>query len=180
MATTINTIINAMTSAKGFQFVGITYGNEVRMNKGGNPYYGRLTKVVSGQMCFNGNYENMVNNRIEREGFEGVEFVSDKLPWGQWVEGGVNKVITHKGEFYIRLYPTPNTKMKVTYYLDGVECTESEVSMILKAIAPFLPKQKESAKQSECGLEGVKQLHPQSIKLSNIREISINGVTYKM
>lgn len=176
MTTTNNTIINAMVSAKGFQFVGITYGNEVKMNKGGNPYYGRLTKVVSGQMCFNGNYENMVNNRIEREGFEGVEFVSGKLPWGQWVEGAEHKVIAHKGEFYIRLYPTPNTKMKITYYLDGVECTESD----LRAIAPFLPKKKESAKQSECGLEGDKQLHPQSIKLSNIKEITLNGVTYTM
>lgn len=60
-------IISALANAKGFQFVGLTYENEVKMNKTGNPYYGRLTKVVSGQMCFNGNYENMVNNRIERE-----------------------------------------------------------------------------------------------------------------
>lgn len=176
MATTNNAIINAMVSAKGFQFVGIIYGNEVKINKTNNPYYGRLTKVVSGQMCFNGNYENMVNNRIEKEGFEGVEFVGGSLPWGQWVEGAENKVIAHKGEFYIRLYPTPNTTMKVTYYLDGVECTESD----MRAIAPYLPKKKESAKQSECGLEGAKQLHPQSIKLSNIRVITMGGITYTM
>lgn len=166
-------IISALANAKGFQFVGLTYENEVKMNKTGNPYYGRLTKVVSGQMCFNGNYENMVNNRIEREGMP-FEFVASSLPWGQWVEGCENKVIAHKGEYYIRLYPTPNTKMKVTYYLDGVECTESD----MKHISPFLPQRKESAKQSECGLEGAKQLHPQNIKISNIKRFAMRGFEY--
>lgn len=170
-----NTIISALANAKGFQFVGLTYENEVRMNKTGNPYYGRLTKVVSGQMCFNGNYENMVNNRLTREGIE-FEFVAGSLPWGQWVEGCENKVIAHKGEYYIRLYPTPNTKMKVTYYLDGVECTDAD----MKHITPFLPQRKESAKQENAGLEGTKQLHPQNIKVSNIKKLTIGGVEYKM
>ena len=59
---------------------------------------------------------------------------------------------------------------------DGVECTDAD----MKHITPFLPQRKESAKQESAGLEGTKQLHPQNIKVSNIKKLTIGGVEYKM
>jgi hypothetical protein len=42
----------------------------------------------------------------------------EKLSWGEWVDGS-DFLIQHKGQYYVRLYTSPN-KPKVKYFLDGV------------------------------------------------------------
>lgn len=163
-------MINTLAGFKGFTFVGCTYENEVRMNKTGNPYYGRVTKRVEGTFCFNGSYENMVNNKIDRKGVEGEDFKSAPLVWGQWMAGAENRIITHKGETYVRLYPHPNG-CKTTYFLDGREVWDAE----LEYIKQFFPTRKPSAKQENAGLSKDEQVIPLAIKVSNIKKLSIKG-----
>ena len=50
----------------------------------------------------------------------------------------------------------------------------------LKIMTKMVKQRKESAKQESAGLEGTKQLHPQNIKVSNIKKLTIGGVEYKM
>lgn len=162
---------NAIVSQKSHTFVSVTYENEVKMAKTHNPYYGRVTKRVVAQMSFYGSYENACNNRIADDG---VEFVADKLPWGEWLIP--NKVIVHKGEYYIRLCDINGKKAHTEYFVDGKACTMAQY----REFAQFLPKSKPSAKQSAHGISEDKQVKPRAIKLSCIKEFTMNGVTYTM
>ena len=46
------------------------------------------------------------------------------LPWGEWEQ--FPYTISHKGESYIRLYPSGNHKTKTTYFADGSVVSETE------------------------------------------------------
>ena len=171
-------IFNALASAKGYQFICITYTNEVKMNKRGNPYYGRVTKRTKVQVDFNGVYQNKVNNSIERNlGVEGG-FVTSPLPYGQWMVGLVNKFYEHNGEIYLRYYEHKGAVPHVTYYLDGVEVGEREMELI----TPYLPQPKAwySKKQAEMGLSKEEMVKPYGVKLSNVESVTLNGLTYAM
>ena len=163
---------NAVASQKSHTFVSVVYENEVKMNKRGNPYYGRVTKRVSAQMSFCYSYENACNNRITEDD---VVFVAESLPWGEWLMP--NKVITHKGEYYIRLYDINGRKPHTDYFVDGKPATMEQY----REFASFLPKSKVvSEKQSEHGIEEERQVYPRAIKMSCIKEFTMNGVTYTM
>ena len=60
---------------------------------------------------FNLSYENCVNLQREREDI-GEVFVSNSLPYGEWLEGGVNKVFEHKGEYFMRYIVGLNANSK--------------------------------------------------------------------
>ena len=164
--------IDSVKSVKGCQSVSVSYENEQKMNKRNNPYYGRVTKRVVAQMQFGYSYENACNNRCA----EGVTFVADSLAWGAWVEGLENKVIVHKEEYYLRLYDINGKSPKVEYYVDGVIATSEQIAEFMA----FVPQSKPSAKQMAHGIEEERQVMPRAIKLSNIREITMNGVRYNM
>ena len=167
----MNAIFNALSAIKGHQFVGIVMTTSVKMNKTGNPYYGRLTKRTHTSMSFNYDYENAVNNHLEKKGLERT-FDGDKLPWGTW--SVYNKFISHKGELYVRLYEIPTNVPQVVYLLDGVEVSEVEMAKI----RPYLPTRKASAKQEDAGLAEEKQVMPKAVNVANIDSLSICGVTY--
>lgn len=165
------TFANAIAEQKSHTFVSVVYENEVKMNKRGNSYYGRVTKRVSAQMSFCYSYENACNNRCA----DGVTFVAESLPWGEWLM--VNKVIKHKEEIYIRLYDIHGRKPHTDYFVDGKPCTMEQY----REFAGFLPKSREvSTKQSEHGIDAERQVYPRAIKVTSIREFTMNGVTYKM
>ena len=168
---TNTTFANAIAEQKSHTFVSVVYENEVKMNKRGNPYYGRVTKRVSAQMSFCYSYENACNNRCA----DGVTFVADSLPWGEWLIP--NKVIKHKEEIYIRLYDINGRKPHTDYFVDGKPCTMEQY----REFAGFMPKSKSvSEKQSAHGIEEERQVYPRAIKVTSIREFTMNGVTYKM
>ena len=168
---THTSFINAIASQKGHTFVSVVYENDVRMNKRHNPYYGRVTKRVSATMSFNYSYENAVNNRVE----DGVVFVAESLPWGRWQIP--NKVIKHNDELYIRLYDINGRKANIEYFVDGKPATMEQY----REFASFLPKSKVvSEKQSEHGIEEERQVYPRAIKMSCIKEFTMNGATYTM
>ena len=168
---TNTTFANAIAEQKSHTFVSVVYENEVKMNKRGNPYYGRVTKRVSAQMSFCYSYENACNNRCT----DGVTFVADSLPWGEWLMP--NKVIKHKEEIYIRLYDINGRKPHTDYFVDGKPCTMEQY----REFAGFLPKSRVvSEKQSEHGIDAERQVYPRAIKVTSIREFTMNGVTYKM
>ena len=176
MSNTMTDIFNALSSVKGHQFVGLTTDTEVKMNKTGNPYVGRVRKVSSYRASFNYSYENACNNRAERAGNERT-FVTEKLPWGEWIKGYENKFIAHKDRVYVRVYQIPTEVAKVEYYLDGVRVD----GRVLEDIMRFVPqKNVYSKKQAEVGIIDVdKQVKPYAIDLENIVRITIGGVTYK-
>ena len=91
-----------LAGLNGATIVTITTRTEAKMNKRGNPLAGHKVEKLTVVNCqFGYNYENAVNNRLEKIG-AGTKFKTETLPWGVWEI--TNKVILHNGERYARFY----------------------------------------------------------------------------
>lgn len=160
--------VDFMADLKGHQFVNIMALTEPSMTCD-NPFKGRVKKFTITPMSVNYDYEKAVNRRLVAEGKEPT-FKVGKLPWGQWCNGLKNKVIQHKGKFYLRTYCVRKQHPRSYYLLDGHLASSEEYN----AFAPYLEKSdKESAKQSACGLEQEFQVKPRNYKFESIVAISI-------
>lgn len=106
-----------------------------------------LEKVSVGVVRAGIDYANLAS---VQEGIEnGTRGEVQELPWGEWEK--FPYLITHKGETYIRLYPS-NHKVKTKYFVDSVEVdvntfcdylTPSAAAKILMSSEPlacFTPK----------------------------------------
>jgi hypothetical protein len=160
--------VEFMRNLKGHQFVNVMSMTEPQMND--NPFKGRVQKFAIAQMHTNCDYETAVNNELKREGKEPI-FESGKLPWGEWVDEGMrNKVITHKGNYYLRTYTVRKRLPHTRYLVDGRQATKEEYN----AFAPYLVEDSTSKKQKTCGLADADQVKPKNYKFSSILCISIN------
>lgn len=176
-AISVNELVNIVSNIKCCQFCQISYGTPTdalsKKLKGGqkNPYYGRVESITSmSGVQINANYENAVNNRLPKGDGNGERFVAESLPWGEWLVP--NKVITHKGKFYLRLYVTKSVKKETAYYLDGVKTDLN--------IAAEIRESKPSARQAEVGIEEKDMVKPFTICADNVSSITLNGVTYNV
>ena len=174
-----NAVVALVKGVKGCQFISMGYVSEPSLNKAqklavsmmsGNSEIVEIKKISFGQFQINYSYENAVNNRGEKESGEKVDFISSPLRWGQWVEGQVNKLIEHKGELYLRFYGVSNGKVESKYYIGGIEASKEQVEFIKQCTERGSVKTQESVGLVE------NQVIARSVKISNITEITINGV----
>lgn len=164
-----NALINTMVSLKGATICTIDAVTIPTMRKTNNPYVGRVLKYVRTQMQFGYNYENAVNNRLEKMGLE-RSFKTSERKWGEWVIP--NKVATNKGKFYLRFYTMEsNTPTEVYYLVDGRLATREEV----EAIKSFMPTPSTSNTQASEGLNE-HQVQPREYEVESIRRVRVNGV----
>lgn len=170
-------LLNIISNVNNNPFVSIETITEVKMNKRNNPFYGRVTKHYSGVVQIGYSYQNSVNNRLEKIGIE-RDFVADSLPWGEWVKGLENKVLTHKGEYYLRVYEVNNPQQKptITILLDGNEVD----AITLKEIQKYIIQKTASAKQTNMGLADEQQTKPRAIKFSNVIKLKCGNFCYNM
>ena len=183
-ANTMNTIVmnakgiaNMMANIKGATICTIDTVTVPKMNKTGNPYFGKVVKVARVQMQFGYDYENAVNNRLKAMGLE-PNFDAMGRKWGVWVVP--NKVAEHKGELYLRFYTmeNPNSISEVYYAInEGGKYRVANPSEVAE-IKSFMPNKGESNRQSEAGLTE-HQVEPREFKISSIRKIAVNGVVYE-
>ena len=132
-----------------------------------------IEKITSGQFQIGINYGNAVNNRGEKEQGAPIDFVSAPLRWGSWVEGQVNKLIEHKGELYLRFYGLKNGKVESEYFVGGKLASEQQVSLIKQ-----FTERGQVQSQAAAGLTE-NQVIARNVKISNIMEITISGITLK-
>ena len=166
-------LLKIILNSKGAMIVGIVALTDSKARKTGNPF-GTIFKQIRTVAFVGVDYENSVNREIERQEKQ-TNFVAESLPWGQWEI--LNKVISHKGEFYLRTQSTPGQRRvqpaKVLAYRD------SEGKFLsYNDVKQFLPESKESTKQQETGLN--KTVWVRTYKFSSIIKIRINGETYKL
>jgi len=167
---TINDLVRELILLKGSTFINIRTKTKVTMNKTNNPFYDRVEKDTWQVVNINFDYENAVNNKLTKEGKE-ADFEAKARKWGERVDN--TPIITHKGEFYVELgFLNDKQKPKVTYLLDGNVATEDE----LLAIKPFFKEKNEETLLEHQGTENVVKIR--DVKLSNIKEIKINGNHY--
>ena len=178
---TTQELVTILQNVSGCKFISIAYSSDKdALNKklsGGksNEYYNRLQSLtlMSG-VQFNANYENAVNNRLKGDGNgDGKGFEAMSLPWGEWVTP--NKIISHKGETYVRLYLTKSHNKDVSYFCDGRKVEEKDAVEKIKAA---FRQSSPSKRQAEVGIDEADMVRPFTINANSIKQITINGVTY--
>lgn len=124
---------------------------EPKMNKRGNPFYGRVVKRTrSVNVALGRDYEKRVNKDLADKGLAPT-FKSAK-PSGRHIYDKTmffEQSDTDADKFYLRVMYNRNSKSYVTYLIDGRDATPQE----LKELEEWLPKSAPSAKQSACGLD---------------------------
>ena len=158
-----------LNNVKGCKFINVTALTDAGMYLRNNPFKGRVKKLSITPMQFGYDYETAVNNRLAREGKE-ANFDADKLPWGKWVEGMRNKVISHKDMYYMRTYCVRNSKPRTYYLLDGHLASTQE----WEEIKCYLKTTSTSEKQSNAGLAEEFQVKPRDFKFSSLIAVTIN------
>lgn len=140
----------------------ITAVTSPAMNKGGNPFYGRIQKVETRHVMFNFNYTNSVNNQRGKEGIE-VPFQAHKRVWGEKIEG--TPLVQHKGKFYVEAKPSGKAQV-TTWLCDGSPIELSEIQKYL-----VVPK--------KSNLQGTeKEIRVRDYSIDSIAEVKIQGRFY--
>jgi len=180
MKTLTHTQFIALVSAHaGAAIVGIEALTDAKARKTNNPH-GPIMKHVRAVGFVGANYEAAVQREGERQGADASSFVASSLPWGAWHVP--NKVISHKGEYYLRTQTTPGQRQrqaaKVLAYRDakGMFLSPDDAK-------PFLPAPSYSVKQGNVGVgdEGAhNQVMVRTYKLSSIRKVRVNGETFEL
>ena len=106
-------------------------------------------------------YEASVNRQRVREDIE-PDFVSEPLPWGEWVIP--NLVIVHKGEYYLRYYEdmSANWDKSDRKWFEGK--TEMTADRIDRWKREFGPADKDDSGRQETD----KPVRPRTVKFCNI------------
>lgn len=124
---------------------------------------GEVTKYTKKRVQIAYNYESAVNRHRVAEGKEN-DFKAESLPWGEWLV--VNRVISHKGKTYYRVYDFPNNVDEQEYRIDGIKVSE-EVMCVINA---YLASKTHTSRQ---GVE--KEVRPTTIDEDNIFYIKCGG-----
>ena len=132
--------LNSLFASKG-QFISATFKSE---KKPSASFKGvRLEKLIEGTFRAGINFANLGSVKEGIESGERGEVQS--LPWGAWLQ--FPYTISHKEEIYVRLYPTENCKLKVTYLVDSVEV---EKDKFLSYLTPSEQARANEGERPEC------------------------------
>lgn len=165
----VSSLMTMVMNIIGCVFAHITTETNVKIPKkyGIN---GVVTKVVSKIVQLNFSYENAVNNRLEREGKE-RDFEAQKLPWGEWFVA--NKIIAHKGKFYLRYYDINNGNvLNKAYFVNGMPATDEQLAII---------KEYEKATHKPSNTQGLSEEHevkPLVVAEENIIALKCGEIDY--
>jgi len=137
-----------------------------KMNKTGNPYFGKLVKKSKGNYFIGGSYEDMVNNRMEKEGMEPT-FESKECSVGTHISKCVQYNENTK-KHYLQYFTFPTSKPSSTFEFEGNEIDK-------QLFESFMVKKSEKSRQPQDNKH-----QPQSLTITNIKEISLGGVHYEV
>lgn len=150
------------------------------MNKGGNPFYGRVMKLAKWSFGVNTEYYTKVVNEMIRQGLDTSALTKAPSNYVRYVENKANcpvlRLKSDTSKLYLSLFPNKDGVSFVEYYLDGVLATELETAQI-KA---WVGEDKPSAKQSELGIGEERQIKIRTLKLDSVVSITLEGATYKV
>ena len=152
------------------QPVGIVALTEVKVSK--DCPLGRVLKL-SHTNGFIGDYENMVNNQLAREGNDQLTFTAKPRKWGKHVSTALVEHVK-KGEveksFYLSVKPLKSRKP--VYLVRGVRGWQQVAKAI---VAPFLPEERHAENQ---GTE--KEIYHRDYSLDSLVQVSIAGQKFRI
>lgn len=168
----MHTVEALMQQVNGASFIAINAATDVKLSGGkSNSMQGRVRKIMHGAnvMVFqnkNGNnaYQNMVNKRLQDEGFDADSFTVGPRTWGERAVG--TPIIEHNGERYLEVIFLKQGS--ISYELDGAPIVKEDIV--------GLAKEKQEGHQG--GLS--RKVILRTFKLSSLTSITINKATYQL
>lgn len=153
--------------------IGFDAMTQVRLLKG-NPYGLTACNKLTSGIGFNGaSYVNGIKRTLERAGLD-TGFAGSGLPWGKW--DSLHKVITHKGNYYLRLYWSHadmiQNQVKLHGYFDS-QGQEIDAKWIVRS-------NRSSRKQEIAGLDQPNQVVVRAYKFDSLTSVRINGLNLNM
>lgn len=127
----MHTVEALMQQVNGASFIAINAATDVKLSGGkSNSMQGRVRKIMHGAnvMVFqnkNGNnaYQNMVNKRLQDEGFDADSFTVGPRTWGERVVN--SPLITYAGNMYLEVIFLSSGS--VSYELDGMWVNKDQI-----------------------------------------------------
>lgn len=147
-------------------FVNIVSETKVRMNKTGNPYFDKVFKTSKGNYFIGGSYEDMVNNRMEKEGMERT-FVSEECKVGDHV----SKCVQYNeklNRYYLQYFTFDTSNIKSEYTFEGNPIDRN-------VFVSFEVKKSQTSRQPQ-----VNKHDPKSFMIDSLKEVSMNGTRYEI
>jgi hypothetical protein len=163
-AITSSELIEILMKVQKGTFANILTETNVRMNKKNNQYFGLITKKSEIRVLLGSNYQDRVNNNLEKEEKD-RDFIAESCKVGNHVSECVLYNENTK-LFYLQAEYFKEIKPKVEFYFNG-KLIEKEL------FEKFLPKE---TKPNQNGL--TKKVNSISYKIQSIKEISLNKVKY--
>lgn len=160
-------------------FGSVVLATEPKMNKGGNPFYNRVTKLAKWSFGINTEYLTKLVNEMNRQGLDTsalTETPSNYIRYNDKKNCSVLRLKSNTTKLYLNLFPNKEGVSFVEYYIDNVLATELETEQVKSWVGDNKP----SAKQSELGISADKEIKIRTIKLDSIVAITLEGVTYKV
>jgi hypothetical protein len=164
---TVNEMVNVLNNVTKSTPIFIMMETSVRMNKTGNPYYGQIIKQTVGRYFIGNDYENRVNNNMERERMERT-FETEKPKGKTHISKCVLVDDKTNSVYYLMMERFKEVKSKVTYFFDGNEIEK-------RLFESYMTQVYEPQKQ-----EQDRKVYPMTPKISNIRFMSLNGIRYEI
>jgi hypothetical protein len=161
---TSSELVEILKMQKIGTFAFIKIETNVKMRKTNNPYFGVITKKSEIKILLGSNYENRVNNNLDKESKES-NFVAESCKVGNHISSSVLYNENTK-LFYLQYEYFKEVKPKVDYYYN-------ENLIELEKFIEFIPE-KTTANQN--GL--IKKVNSITVKIENIKEISLNKIKY--
>lgn len=130
----LSPIADRLVSVPAGQFVGVSWVRPMKTRKGVEAV---ITKSVRSTVMVGANHDNR-QAVIEARANGEAPSENQGLPWGSWVEGLENRVIEHKGNLYVRLYPVQNKdgsprSCKTIYRMNGKIVTKAMIEALCLA-----------------------------------------------
>ena len=144
-------------------FGSVVLATEPKMNKGGNPFFGRVTKLAKWSFGVNTEYYTKLLNEMVRQGLDTSNLTKEPSNYTRYTEKANCPILRLKSDnskLYLSVFPNKEGVSFVQYYLDGNLATEMETAQI-KA---WVGEDKPSAKQSELGISADKEIKIRTIK----------------
>ena len=169
-------LLKLIENTKGAAIVGLTALTDAKARKTGSPFTNGVNKHVRAVGFVGADYGAAVQREGARQDASlAAGFQAKPLPWGAWLVP--NKVITHKGELYLRTQSTPGQRKRQPARLLAYRDNDGKF-LSPAGVKPFLAEKVESSTQAAVGLEG--KIDVRTYKFSSIRTVRINGRTFQL
>lgn len=160
-------LVEILKTVEKSTFINLTTETEVRMNKTGNPYFGRIKKQSTCNYLIGNDYETRVQSNEQKEGLVG-DFESQKPSGKTHVSKCVLVSDKDPNIFYVMVERFDEIQPKNEFFMDGNQVDK----MIFN---DYLVKVSENKKQDQ--ERKVMVITP---LISNIKRVSLNGNVYEV